>query len=75
MTIEKQIYDILLRLAPLPLFNIGAHFGQVGSGHARFRPLATCERFCQSQLNFQYRGRGVANMQSYKTRAIFIPSH
>ena len=46
-----QMHAILLRLAPRPLLNIGAQFGQVGLGHARFRPLTTSERFCSSQLN------------------------
>ena len=47
----KQIHAISLRLAPRPLLNIGAQFGQVGLGHARFRPLTTYERLCSSQLN------------------------
>ena len=47
----KQIHAISLRLAPRPPLNIGAQFGQVGLGHARFWPLTTYERFCSSQLN------------------------
>ena len=47
----KQIHAISLRLAPRPLLNIGAQFGQVGLGHARFRPLTAYERLCSSQLN------------------------
>ena len=46
-----QIHSILLQLTPRPLINIGAQFGQVGLGHARFRSLATYEHFCPSQLN------------------------
>ena len=57
----KQIHAISLRLAPRPLLNIGAQFGQVGLGHARFRPLTTYERFARRNSMFS-RGRGVANM-------------
>ena len=56
-----QIHSILLQLTPRPLINIGAQFGQVGLGHARFRSLATYDTFARHSSMLS-RGRGVVNM-------------
>ena len=56
--IVQLIHAIFLQLALRPLINIGAQFGHVGLGHARFRPLTTYERLGQPELNAKYGARG-----------------